>query len=148
MFVKLLIPRVAILLHDDDFSVGALVLIMLIHRFAEEDGNDEDNDFKNDTNKYVFRFFRIEELNNIGKQYIDKQYPKCPADHASIFIPLHPTVAGAEQVAQVEPRPFGCPMVGEVFKSEPIGDEEKVTPRLVAHFFLCEMERTENGSHK
>ena len=54
----------------------------------------------------------------------------------------------AEHVAEVEPRPFDGPEVGEVFKSEPVGDEDEVAPGLVAHSFLREVKQPKHGGHK
>ena len=73
--VELLVPRVAILLHDDDFRVGALVFIVLVNPCTDNDRHEENNCFEADADQDGLRRFGFEELKDVGYQYVDYQYP-------------------------------------------------------------------------
>ena len=66
MSIELFVPWVAVLLHNDDFRVGAFVFIVLINPCAENDRYEENNRFKADADQNGFRLFGFEELKNVG----------------------------------------------------------------------------------
>ena len=68
MAVKLFVPWVAVLLHDDDFRVGALIFIVLVNPCTDNDRHEENNCFDADADQDGLRLFGFEELKGVGDQ--------------------------------------------------------------------------------
>ena len=133
------------MLNDDGLDgifVLEVVFVVVIQGHGTNDGDDQPS--QTDGSKYNgFLAFTAEKADDVINKEVANQYPDGTSEDSRIFIPLNPRNVRREDIAQIEPRPFGCPVIGEQLIRHPVGNQKEGAPTVVAKFLLGEMEQPE-----